>query len=48
MTNTTEQIMRRMKVLALAYAISDLPLVPTQLTVGQIPAGDFVRMTDTL
>ena len=34
--------------IALAYAISDLPLVPTQLTVGQIPAGDFVRMTDTL
>ena len=33
---------------ALAYAISDLPLVPTQLTVGKIPAGDFVRMTDTL
>ena len=32
---------------ALAYAISDLPLVPTQLTVGKIPAGDFVRMTDT-
>ena len=33
---------------ALAYAISDLPLVPTRLTVGEKPAGVFVRMTDTL
>ncbi len=33
---------------ALAHAISDLPLVPTRLTVGKKPAGDFVRMTDTL
>ena len=34
--------------IALAHAISDLPLVPTRLTVGKKPAGDFVRMTDTL
>lgn len=34
--------------IALAYAISDLPLVPTRLTVGEKPNGDFVRMTDTL
>lgn len=34
--------------IALAHAISDLPLVPTRLTVGEKPAGDFVRMTDTL
>lgn len=33
---------------ALAHAISDLPLVPTRLTVGEKPSGDFVRMTDTL
>lgn len=33
---------------ALAYAISDLPLVPTKLSVGEKPEGDFVRMTDTL
>lgn len=33
---------------ALAYAFSDLPLVPTRLMVGEKPAGDFVRMTDTL
>ena len=33
---------------ALAHAISDIPLVPTRLTVGKKPAGDFVRMTDTL
>ncbi|MBO7171310.1 MAG: cytidylate kinase family protein [Clostridia bacterium] len=32
---------------ALAYAISDLPLVPTKLTVGKKPYGDFVKMTDT-
>ena len=32
---------------ALAYAISDLPLVPTHLSVGEKPAGEFVRMTDT-
>lgn len=34
--------------IALAHAFSDLPLVPTRLTVGKKPAGDFVRMTDTL
>ena len=34
--------------IALAHAFSDLPLVPTSLTVGKKPAGDFVRMTDTL
>ena len=33
---------------ALAYAISDLPLVPTQLSVGKKPEGVFVRMTDSL
>lgn len=33
---------------ALAYAISDMPLVPTVLSVGQKPSGVFVRMTDTL
>ncbi len=33
---------------ALAYAISDLPLVPTRLSVGDVPAGVFVRMTDSL
>ena len=33
---------------ALAHAISDLPLGPTRLTVGEKPSGDFVRMTDTL
>jgi hypothetical protein len=32
---------------ALAYAISDEPLVPTKLTVGKKPYGVFVRMTDT-
>ncbi len=32
---------------ALAHAISDEPLVPTKLTVGQKPYGVFVRMTDT-
>lgn len=32
---------------ALAYAISDEPLVPTHLSVGKKPAGVFVRMTDT-
>ena len=32
---------------ALAYAFSDLPLVPTRVTVGKKPAGDFVKMTDT-
>ncbi len=32
---------------ALAYAISDEPLVPTKLTVGKKPYGAFVRMTDT-
>ena len=34
--------------IALAHAFSDLPLVPTRLTVGKKPEGDFVRMTDTL
>lgn len=34
--------------IALAHAFSDLPLVPTRLIVGKKPAGDFVRMTDTL
>jgi cytidylate kinase len=34
--------------IALAHAFSDLPLVPTRLTVGEKPVGDFVRMTDTL
>jgi len=34
--------------IALAYAFSDLPLVPTRLSVGTKPTGDFVRMTDTL
>ena len=34
--------------IALAYAISDLPLVPTRLSVGKKPDGVFVRMTDTL
>ena len=34
--------------IALAYAFSDLPLVPTRLSVGKKPAGDFVRMTDSL
>lgn len=33
---------------ALAYAISDLPLVPTRLSVGKKPEGVFVRMTDSL
>ena len=33
---------------ALAYAIADMPLVPTRLTVGEKPEGDFVRMTDSL
>ena len=33
---------------ALAYAISDAPLVPTVLTVGQKPSGTYVRMTDSL
>jgi len=32
---------------ALAHAMSDLPLVPTKLTVGKKPYGNFVRMTDT-
>lgn len=32
---------------ALAYAISDMPLVPTKLTVGNKPYGNFVKMTDT-
>ena len=32
---------------ALAYAISDVALVPTKLTVGKKPYGKFVRMTDT-
>ena len=32
---------------ALAYAFSDLPLVPTRLTVGKKPAGGYVKMTDT-
>ncbi len=32
---------------ALAYAIADAPLVPTVLSVGSKPYGDFVRMTDT-
>ncbi len=32
---------------ALAYAISDIALVPTKLTVGKKPGGEFVRMTDT-
>lgn len=32
---------------ALAYAISDLPLVPTHLTVGKKPYGDYVRMSDS-
>lgn len=34
--------------IALAYAIADLSLVPTRLSVGEKPAGAFVRMTDTL
>ncbi len=33
--------------IALAHAISDLPLVPTRLSVGAKPAGEYVRMTDT-
>lgn len=33
---------------ALAYAISDLSLVPTRLSVGEKPTGVYVRMTDTL
>ena len=32
---------------ALAHAISDVPLVPTKLSVGEKPYGAFVRMTDT-
>ena len=34
--------------IALAHAIADAPLVPTSLSVGAKPAGDFVRMTDSL
>lgn len=33
---------------AFAYALSDMPLVPTRLSVGDKPAGDFVRMSDSL
>ena len=32
---------------ALAHAISDIALVPTRLTVGKKPYGEYVRMTDT-
>lgn len=32
---------------ALAHAISDIALVPTKLTVGKKPYGEYVRMTDT-
>lgn len=32
---------------ALAYAMSDIALVPTKLTVGKKPSGQFVKMTDT-
>lgn len=32
---------------ALAHAISDVALVPTKLSVGKKPYGEFVRMTDT-
>ncbi len=32
---------------ALAHAISDIALVPTRLSVGKKPYGEFVRMTDT-
>lgn len=32
---------------ALAHAFSNVSLVPTRLTVGKKPAGDFVRMTDS-
>ncbi|MCQ2386342.1 MAG: hypothetical protein MJ078_06690, partial [Clostridia bacterium] len=33
---------------ALAYAMSGLPLVPTVLTAGRKPQGNFVTMRDTL
>ena len=33
--------------IALAYAMSDIALVPTKLTVGKKPHGQFVKMTDT-
>ena len=32
---------------ALAHAISDIALVPTKLSVGKKPYGEYVRMTDT-
>jgi cytidylate kinase len=32
---------------ALAHAIADVALVPTKLSVGKKPYGEFVRMTDT-
>ena len=34
--------------IALAHAISDVPLVPTLLSVGKKPDGAYVRMTDSL
>ena len=33
---------------ALAYSLSDVALVPTHLTVGEKPKGNFIQMADSL